>query len=108
MVGDGSPSVGTKKLSCHLMYLYNIYFVPTVCRVLRKALETQNNTAKTHPKSPLPPPIVSNTIMSGLKGRSEAWKGMEGETSVVLISYMPLIIVIPKSWKTETLRADRE
>lgn len=71
-------------------------------------METQNNTAKTRPKSPLPPPIVSNTITSSLKECSEAWVGMEGETSIVLISYIPLIIVILKSWKTVMLRAYRE
>lgn len=48
VVGDGSQSVmETNRLSYHpFRYLYNIYFISTVCRVLGKALETQNKEAK--------------------------------------------------------------
>lgn len=49
VVEDGSRSVvETNRLSYHhFMYLYKIYFVPIVCRVLEKGLETQNSKAKT-------------------------------------------------------------
>lgn len=49
IVGDGSGSVvETNRLSHHhFMYLYKIYFVPTVRRVLEKGSETQNHKAKT-------------------------------------------------------------
>lgn len=49
VVEDGSRSVvETNRLSYHhFMYLYKIYFVPIVCRVLEKGLETQNSEGKT-------------------------------------------------------------